>query len=70
MKYKVRTQDGGAIGGVTAKISVDGGQIWHQVRRYVGGGLCSFDNKAQALKAADKEARRMMAASEPRTAPR
>ena len=58
--YKVRTQDNGPIGGFTAKISVDGGQTWHQIRKYVGGGLCSFDSKAQALKAADKEARKRL----------
>ncbi len=69
--YRVRTYDHGVIGGFTAKISIDGGQIWHKVPpRYVGGGLVSFDNKAQALKFAAKMAQRMLFPYHPRTAPK
>lgn len=60
--YRVRTQDHGRVGGFTATVSIDGGATWKSVPlRLIGGGLVSFDSKAQTLKAADKFARNLMA---------
>jgi len=59
MKYMVLTQNHGQIGGVTAKISMDDGVTWIRLTKHVGGGLVSFDNVAQAMREASKEARRI-----------
>lgn len=59
MKYRIRTADHGPIGGISASISIDGGATWHRVRKYVGGGLCNFDSKQQAYRAADKLAAKL-----------
>jgi len=58
MKYKVRMQDRGPIGGWHGKISLDDGVTWIQLRKYVGGGLVAFDSKKQLLREANKEAHR------------
>ena len=57
-KYRVRTTDHGRIGGFSAEISADGGATWLRVPpKNVGGCPVSFDNKAQALKAAEQAAK-------------
>ena len=63
MKIKIRTTDHGPVGGFSAKISMDSGETWKRVpMRYVGGGLVSFDNKAQAIKYATIFAKQQVAA--------
>jgi hypothetical protein len=63
IKVKIRTTDHGQIGGFSAEISLNGGETWKRVpMRYVGAGLVSFDNKAQAVKYATIYAKEQIAA--------
>ncbi len=56
--YRVRTTNHGRIGGFSAEISADGGATWLKVPpKNVGGCPVSFDNKAQAIKAAEQAAK-------------
>jgi hypothetical protein len=53
MTYKVRiTPPKSFIEGWNGSISVDGGQTWIRLTKYMGGGLVSFDSKDQLLKEA------------------
>ena len=53
-KVKARITNHGVIGGFTAEIMKDG--KWKRLNRYIGGGLVSFDSRAQAIKAIQKAA--------------
>lgn len=60
MAYKIRfTAPKSLYEGWSGKVSVDGGQTWTRLTKYVGGGLCAFDSKAQMLREAAKVARRL-----------
>lgn len=60
MKIKARITNQGRIGGFIAEIEENG--VWRRVNKYIGGGLVSFDNREQAVKAIRAEGRKIAAA--------
>lgn len=60
MTYKVRTTaPKSQIEGWQGRVSVDGGTTWVRLTKYIGGGLVSFDSRAQLMKEAAKVAGRL-----------
>lgn len=61
MKIKARITNHGTIGGFTTEVQENG--EWRRINKYVGGGLVSFDSRAQALKAIQAEGTAMAKAA-------
>jgi hypothetical protein len=60
MTFKIRmTAPKSFIEGWNGRVSVDNGQTWVRLTKYVGGGLVAFDSKAQLMKEASRVARQV-----------